>query len=556
MTRLRRAFIIFWRLMPFVLAFVRDRRRWFVLGRPADRDLEDHERRAQRLMRTIAALGPTFIKLAQVFSARADIVPEPYLSAIGQLQDRVPPVPAAEIEAVIAAELGQRPDQLFEEFEREPVAAASLGQVHRAMLDGEPVAVKVLRPGVEQLIAVDLDISFRVLFLLNILFPNHHVRALTTVVREFSARILEEMDFRAEAEHIARFRQNFGDDRRVRAPRVHSGLTRRRVLVMEWVTGDKVDRLGERFKTGELRFSTIMETLTEIYLRMLLIDGFMHADPHPGNILVDEAGRLVFLDWGMAIRLDRRTRDQILRIALAVSRDDLEAMINAMYELGMIDPEITRAEVRDAAAEILAAIDKAREIGARGVQRAVQQIMDTFYTWPLILPRELVYFLRASALVEGIGLRYDPYLNGLDIVRRVVRRMRFELLRASAKEPRELARNLMDEARLAIGGLRDVLRRAEREEFRVRIHPRDVMHIERFLQLQVRRILLSLFAVTTALISAIVFLAVGNVWLLAAGLLAALFMFVVVLVIPTHLLENPLRHARGIRPEAMDPRQR
>jgi len=546
MKRWRRGLTIIARLLPFVLAFLRDRRRFLLFGRPARRTPEHHRVRAERLTTTIARLGPTFIKLAQVFSARADILPEPYLSSIGRLQDQVPPDPFEDICRVIEAELERPVGEVFTELELIPVAAASLGQVHRARLDGELVAVKVLRPGVEELVALDLDISFRVLLLLNVLFPNHHVRALTNVVREFSVLVREEMDFREEARHADRFRAHFGDDSRVRAPHVVDSLTRRRVLVMEWVTGDKVDRLGDRFVTGELRLESLMETLSEIYIRMLLVEGFVHADPHPGNILVAADGTIVLLDWGMAFQLARSTRERILRVALAAARDDIDAMISGMYELGMIDPTISRAEVRDAAAEILAAVGRVRELGVERVQEIIAEIMDTFYTWPLMLPRELVYFFRAAALLEGIGLRYDPEFNGLNSVRPVIQRMRPELLQAIAREPGDLARSFVDDARAGLVAVRQLITRAEREEFRVRIHPRDLLQAERFAALQVRRILLAIFAFTTALIAAITFIALRNVWLLVTGLVIALIMFLVVLFLPTHLLENPLRHARGL----------
>jgi predicted unusual protein kinase regulating ubiquinone biosynthesis (AarF/ABC1/UbiB family) len=546
MRRWRRGASVLGRLAPFLVAFLRDRRRWILFGAPARRSAAQHEARARRLTATIASLGPTFIKLAQLFSARADILPEPYLGAIGTLQDQVPPESYEDVCRVIEAELGRPVSELFAELEPEPVAAASLGQVHRARVGDVTVAVKVLRPTVEAVVALDLEISFRLLLVLNVLFPNHHVRALTNVVREFSVRVREEMDFRQEARHIELFHKHFSNDPRVRAPHVYADFTRRRVLVMEWVAGDKVDRLQQRFATGQLDFQRLMQTLTEVYLRMLLVEGFVHADPHPGNILVEENGTIVLLDWGMAYQLSRHTRETILALALAAGRDDLNGMVSGMYELGMIDPGISRAEIREAAVEILTVVGRVRELGIRRAQEMIRDIMDTFYTWPLMLPRELVYFFRATALLEGIGFRYDAAFNGLDTVRPVVQRMRGELIAAMAREPRDLARNVWDELRTGAMAVRDLVSRAEREEFRVRIHPRDVLQAERFLMLQVRRILLSIFALTTALITTIVFLAVRSVWLLAAGLLAALFMFLVVLLLPTHLLENPLRHARGL----------
>jgi len=547
MTRWRRALTIFVRLAPFVLAFLRDRRRFVLFGGPARRTVAQHVRRAERLTATIARLGPTFIKLAQVFSARADILPEPYLSNVGLLQDRVPPDPFEDIERVIVEELGHAPDELFEDFTHEPVAAASLGQVHRARFENRDVAVKVLRPHVESIVAIDLDISFRLLFVLNVVFRNHHIRALTAVVREFSVRVREEMDFRTEAANMARFHRHFDDDPRVRAPKVVDSLVRRRVLVMEWVDGEKVDHLQARFSRGGIDLRTLMETLSETYLRMMLVDGFMHADPHPGNILVAEDGTVVFLDWGMVVQLDRSVRDSILRTALAAGRNDLDGMVNGMYALGMIDPAISRSEIRDAGAEILDIVARVRELGPRRVQELIQQIMDTFYTWPLVLPRELVYFFRTAALLEGIGLRYDPAFNGLESVRPVIRRMRGELVQATARQPREIALGVMDEIRTGFASIRDIVSRAEREEFRVRIHPRDVLRAERFLQLQVRRILLSVFALTVALITAITYLAVRSLWLLVGGLTLSFLTFLIVLLLPAHLLENPLRHARGIR---------
>ena len=536
------------RLTPFVFSFLRDRRRWILVGRPARRTPEVHARRADRLTDTIARLGPTFIKLAQLLSARADIFPEPYLSAISRLQDQVPPDDPDRIVSVIETELETSVADVFSSFERTPLAAASLGQVHGAVVGGQDVVIKVLRPDVEELVALDLDISFRILYWLNILFPNHHVRALTNVVREFSVRVREEMDFREEAANMRHFRRFFGADPRVRTPAVLERFTRRRVLVMERIRGTKIDQLQDRFDSGRLDFDAVMSNLTGLYLRMMLVDGFLHADPHPGNLLVQDDGTLVVLDWGMVLEVPRWTREAILSLALAVEREDLDAMINGMYKLGMISPEVSRGEVREAATEIMRVMEKIQTSNRDRIQEIVQEIFDTFYTWPLMLPQELVYFFRASVLLEGIGLRYRRNFDGLGHVRRVVAGFRKDILATTRREPAAVAKDVLGDVSQALWSVRELVGRAEREELRVRIHPRDLQSWERVIHLQARRLLLSIFATATALITAIVFLAVPSVWLLAVGLGASLFMFVLVFFIPAHLLENPLRHARGIRP--------
>jgi predicted unusual protein kinase regulating ubiquinone biosynthesis (AarF/ABC1/UbiB family) len=550
MRRFTRSFRVFRKLLPFLIAFLRDRKRWVFVGPPARRRPQQHQKRADRLVAAIASLGPTFIKLAQVFSSRADIFPEPYLSAIGRLQDQVPPDPSEDIMRVIEHELERPVDEVFTDFRKDPVAAASLGQVHRARVQGRDVVVKVLRPGVEKIVALDLDISFRALFWLNILFPNHHVQGLTNVVREFSVKVREEMDFRIEADNILHFRRFFRDYPGVQAPQVLQEFTRRRILVMDYCPGQKIDRLGERFQRGELDFHVMMERLTGLYLRMMMVDGFLHADPHPGNLLVQEDGTIVVLDWGAVLRVPRWTRESVLAVALAVAREDLDGIINEMYRLGMISPEVSRGQIREAATEIMRIVERARTTSRGRIQEMVQEVLDTFYTWPLMLPQELVYFFRAAILLEGIGFRYEPGFDGLRLVRRVVREARSEILKSTGREPVSFAKDMLGEVQTVVRVARGILDRVEREELRVGMHPRDLQGLQRFLHLQARRLLLAIFAASTAVISSIVFIAIRSLWLLGSGLLAALIMFVLVFFIPTHLLENPLRHARGLRSDA------
>jgi predicted unusual protein kinase regulating ubiquinone biosynthesis (AarF/ABC1/UbiB family) len=539
-----RVLVVFFRLFPFVVAFLRDRHRWILLGRPAKRTVAEHQRRAERLVRAVAALGPTYIKLAQVFASRADVVPEPYLSVVGTLTDRVPPLEPGTAETVIREELEQDVGAVFEQFDSTPLAAASLGQVHRARWQGRDVVVKILRPGVEEMVHDDLDIAFRVLMVLNLLAPSHQSRAVSAVVEEFARRIDDEMDFREEAKSAEAVRRNLASESGVVVPEVITSLVRRRVLVLEYIEGTRIDRLQERIASGELDLDRLLRTIVDVYLKMALEDGLLHADPHSGNLLVDERGRLVLLDFGMTVRIEPETRSRLIRTVAAAARGDVDGVITGFYALGILDPEVDRGTIRDAA-ERLMALSLVDAVTPRQVQRFVEQVLQTFYEFPLMLPPNFVYVGRAAVLVEGIGHRYDPNFNMVRIARPAATKFVARLVEgALGRDPSAKVQDWTQEGLGVVRSLRDLLRRLEREELRVRTHPRDAIELQRFVKTQVRRGLLATFAFTTALISTLVWMRTDRFEILATGLTFSLGMFVTIYIMPSHLFQNPLRFRR------------
>ncbi len=450
--------VILYRLLPLALAFRRDFRRWLLFGAPAPRTDEDHRRRAARLVGTLAELGPTFVKMAQLFAGRADILSPTYAKALATLTDQVPTVPVAEIERIIAEEYGAPADELFERFDRVPLAAASLGQVHRARHDGREVVVKVLRPGVEALVAADVRASLRIVSTVERWWPNPHVTGTRVVIEEFARRVAEEMDFRREAAHAVAIRENFADSPHIWIPYVVTPMIRQRALVLEYCAGRRVDRLDEWVREGRVRPDRLVRDVMELYAKMMLVHGLFHADPHPGNLHVAPDGRLILLDFGMVVRVPLELRRELVAAIFAAIRRDPAALAESFHALGLVTPGADPAVIQRLAATLLGVAWQRNTVRER-VELLADEVLAELFDWPIVLPSHLVYFARTAALIEGLGTHYDAHFNALSFASPIALSLRGRIMRSLYPDGGAPA---VDPARLvgaAIGAMARLVRR-------------------------------------------------------------------------------------------------
>jgi predicted unusual protein kinase regulating ubiquinone biosynthesis (AarF/ABC1/UbiB family) len=456
---LMRLFVILYRLLPLALAFWRDYRRWFLFGGPAPRTPEDHRRRAEQLVRQLAMLGPTFVKMAQLFAGRADLLSPVYARTLTTLTDQVPSVPTEEVERILVQEYGTRPDELFERFDREPLAAASLGQVHRARYDGHEVVVKVLRPGVEALVAADVRAAKRIVAVIERWWPNPHVIGTRVVIDEFAVRVAEEMDFRLEAAHAVAIGANFADSRRVWIPRVVEPMVRQRALVLEYCPGRRIDRLDEWVREGRVRPERLVREVMELYARMMLVHGLFHADPHPGNMHVAEDGRLILLDFGMVVRVPLDLRRQLVAAIFAAIRRDPDALAGSFRALGLVATGADPAVIRRLAATLLS-VAGLRTTTRERVELLADEVLAELYDWPIVMPSHLVYFARTASLIEGLGTHYDSHFNALAFATPIALSLRGRIMRSLYPDGDAPS---VDPARVvgaALGALARIVRRA------------------------------------------------------------------------------------------------
>ncbi|MEF8757547.1 MAG: AarF/ABC1/UbiB kinase family protein, partial [Halobacteriales archaeon] len=336
----KRFFVVAWQFLPLLLAYARDRRRFLLFGGRRSVDAATRVRRAERLLDSLLTLGPTFIKIGQLLSTRPDVLPPEYIDVLSQLQDEVPPAPWADAREVIEAELGPV-DDYFEEFDTDAISGASLGQVYRASIDGEDVAVKIRRPGVETLVEADLRVVRWSLPILMRFVDEARAFSLENLADEFATVIRQEMDYEREARMLTEIRGNFADDEGIVVPEVvdsHSGPT---VLTMKYVGGTKITDVEAIDEMGIDR-SRVAERLTRAYFKMIIEDGVYHADPHPGNLVVQDDGTIVFYDFGMSGRVDEYIQERIVDFYVAVANRDTDAILDALVAIGTLSPDADR----------------------------------------------------------------------------------------------------------------------------------------------------------------------------------------------------------------------
>ncbi len=478
----------------------------------------------------MARLGPSFIKAAQVLAMREDIIRPEYTFELKKLQDRVPPFPYQDVKETISRVYGQEIEELFDDFQKEPIAAASLGQVHKASYKGQKVAVKVLRPGVQELVENDIRTVKVLLYIAAIFLDENIMRSAYAIISEFQRMIHLEMDFRSEMKNADRLRHNFRNDERIYVPDFVENLTRKQIVVIDFVDGVRVDRPEEIRRLG-VDPAVIVDLIIESYVRMTVIHGFIHADPHPGNLMVDHQGRLVVLDFGMALEFEERTRLELLKMVYAVTKGDIDTIVDGYYTLGMVDADINRGDLREAASTMIN-IQLNNDLTPRQVQEIAQDIIDTFYKFPLLLPNNLVYLLRAASLVEGIALQYNPRFNAVREATPIVKKMLAEVAFPGSKDFKERVKEGAQEVYMTLRELGFIIHRLEREQLRIRIHEADIRRFEGFAGSVLRRVLFSIGVITACIVLVIAMMMTTRYILFGVPIFILICLFLLVTILP------------------------
>lgn len=500
---------------------------------PAGADApEAHGTMPERVRGALEALGPTFIKIGQILSTRPDLVPPDWAREFRKLQAELPPAPPEEVETLLEEVYGEDRDRIFRSIEPEAFAAASIAQAHRAVLaDGTSVVMKILRPGIESLVASDVEIMRALAGLVA-----RHVEPTgydpEAVVEQFTRELEREIDLSIEARSTERMRRDFEDDDGVVFPRVYTAASHRRVLVMDELKGTLLADLDPTSLSPESR-RTLVERGTNAVFRQCLRIGFFHADPHPGNLFHLEGDRIGFIDCGMTGRLDPSSAEQLADLVHGVTTGDVERVIRTSLRLAGADP--TLRDDRSFRASVWRFLDhfEGGSLGEIRMGQMLQDFFDLLDRWQLECPADLVHLIKAITTIEGVAEEIDPTFDVVGHVRPHVERLVRRRYGVRAVR-RRLYGATVDYAQLVERlpqDLGDLLRLARRRELGFSLDHKGIDELERTISEASVNISLGLAFAGLVLGSSVLVLAdqVDDEpswlsWLAASGFAAALFL--------------------------------
>jgi ubiquinone biosynthesis protein len=461
---------------------------------------------ARQLVDELVRMGPAFVKLGQLLSTRSDLLPPVYLEALSRLRDDVPPLEPGVAEKVVEDELGVRISSAFGTFEPVPIGSASLGQVHRATLrDGRPVAVKIQRPGIRRRALEDLEVIAELADFVD----SHSGRAsrlgLGAMVQEFRRSLLDELDYRREAEHQKVFGEILAEFDRICVPQPVDDYTTSRVLTMDYVDGRSIDSLGPLGRI-ELDCEGLADQLIGAYLEQVLVHGFFHADPHPGNVLLTPDHRLFLIDVGMVARLSPQAQEQLLRLLLATSNGDASAAVDALERLGErlegYDADALRARV----AELLLRYGSTT-VGRLAAGRSLAELATAASSCGLRPGPELSMLAKSLLNLDQVARTLDPEARIDELIEKhVAGVMRSRMLETA--RPAKVLRSALDAAAFAEelpNRLNKVLESLSEGRFTLRLEGLDEASVIRGAQKMANRVvagvMIAAFVVAAALFS-------------------------------------------------------
>ncbi|HAX88534.1 MAG TPA: hypothetical protein DCY91_20270 [Cyanobacteria bacterium UBA11370] len=489
-------------------------------------------RRAQWLVGTLLDLGPTFIKIGQSLSTRADLLPLEYVQGLSQLQDRVPEFSAAEAIAVIESELGQSIHALYRDFDPYPLASASLGQVHKARLHtGEDVVVKVQRAGIEKLFNLDFEVLHQLVRFANRYLPRIKKYELEAIYQEFFELLYQEIDYIHEGKNADRFRQNFSDHPRIIVPKVYWRYTTKKVLTLEYLPGIKIDDRQTMEACG-INTNEVIQLGICCYLKQLLEDGFFQSDPHPGNMAVTQDGNIIFYDFGTMAEVKSIAKDQMIKTFFAVLKKDTDEVVSTLTYMGLIEPVSDMMPVKRLVAFIL---EKFREkpIDIQAFEQLSSEIYLMFEQQPFRLPAQMTFILKSLTTLDGIARALNPEYNLLAasqpfVKNLTVSRGRGQVVRELANQARDFIKYKLQQPSGTEVLIRRLESRIEQGELQIRVRSIESDRALKRIYLGIKSLIYACLTGFTLLAGTVLLLVPLPGWAIAAFTLSGVW-FVILL---------------------------